>query len=80
MPHGEAKLKGVAGDWPDPASGYRRSMGEEQSWRTALARMSDAELEEFASELTETLPADDPMIVEVRYWLRRLRDNARGES
>lgn len=31
----------------------------------------------FAAELTETLPPDDPMIIEVRYWLRRMRDTAR---
>ncbi|MCW2945175.1 MAG: hypothetical protein JWR24_1892 [Actinoallomurus sp.] len=47
------------------------------SWRDTLKRMSDAELDEFAAELTEELPPDDPMIVEVRYWLRRFRDETR---
>jgi hypothetical protein len=55
-------------------------MGERDSWRDLLARMSDAELDEFAADLTETLRPDDPMIVEVRYWLRRLRDTCRGDA
>jgi hypothetical protein len=42
-----------------------------------LRHADDAVLDQFASELTEDLPADDPMIVEVRYWLRRMRDDAR---
>jgi hypothetical protein len=43
-----------------------------------LRRADDAVLDQFAAELTETLPPDDPMIVEVRYWLRRMRDAARA--
>jgi hypothetical protein len=50
--------------------------GGGDAWRAALARMSDADLDEFAAELTETLPPDGPLIVEVRYWLCRLRDEA----
>jgi hypothetical protein len=42
-----------------------------------LRQADDAVLDQFAAELTETLPPDDPMIIEVRYWLRRMRDTAR---
>jgi hypothetical protein len=41
-----------------------------------LRHADDAVLDQFAAELTETLPPDDPMIIEVRYWLRRMRDTA----
>jgi hypothetical protein len=50
-----------------------------ESWTTWLGRASDGELDEFAAALTETLPPDDPLIIEVRYWLRRLRDDVRQE-
>jgi hypothetical protein len=43
-----------------------------------LRQADDAVLDQFAAELTETLSPDDPMIVEVRYWLRHMRDTARG--
>ena len=42
-----------------------------------LRNADDAVLDQFAAELTEDLPLDDPVIVEVRYWLRRMRDDAR---
>jgi hypothetical protein len=42
-----------------------------------LRHADDAMLDQFAAELTETLPPDDPMIIEVRYRLRRMRDTAR---
>jgi hypothetical protein len=45
-----------------------------------LRHADDGVLEQFAAELTETLPPDDPMIVEVRYWLRRMRDDARASG
>ena len=48
--------------------------GDPHEW---LRHADDAVLDQFAAELTETLPPDDPMIVEVRYWLRRMRDTAR---
>jgi hypothetical protein len=48
--------------------------GASHEW---LRHADDAVLDQFATELTETLPPDDPMIVEVRYWLRRMRDAAR---
>jgi hypothetical protein len=43
-----------------------------------LRHADDGVLDQFAAELTETLRPDDPMIVEVRYWLRRMRDDARA--
>jgi hypothetical protein len=48
--------------------------GDPYEW---LRCADDAVLDQFAAELTETLPPDDPMIIEVRYWLRRMRDTAR---
>jgi hypothetical protein len=48
--------------------------GDSYEW---LRHADDAVLDQFAAELTETLPPDDPMIIEVRYWLRRMRDTAR---
>jgi hypothetical protein len=50
------------------------------SWIVWLAEASDRELDAFADELTETLPADDPMIGEVREVLRRFRDALRSEG
>lgn len=50
------------------------SSGDPREW---LRNADDAVLDQFAAELTEDLPVDDPMIVEVRYWLRRMRDEAR---
>jgi hypothetical protein len=47
--------------------------GDSYEW---LRHADDAMLDQFAAELTETLPPDDPMIIEVRYWLRRMRDTA----
>ncbi|WP_344397791.1 hypothetical protein [Actinomadura alba] len=52
-------------------------MERRNSWTDWLQRASDGELDEFAAELTQELPVDDPMIIEVRYWLRRMRDAAR---
>ena len=49
--------------------------GDPYEW---LRHADDAVLDQFAAELTETLPLDDPMIVEVRYLLRRMRDAARA--
>jgi hypothetical protein len=51
--------------------------GDPHEW---LRHADDAVLDQFAAELTETLPPDDPMIVEARYWLRRMRDAARGDE
>jgi hypothetical protein len=53
--------------------------GDPHEW---LRHADGAVLDQFAAELTETLPPDDPMIVEVRYWLRHMRDAARerGEA
>jgi hypothetical protein len=51
--------------------------GDPHEW---LRHADDAVLDQFAAELTETLPPDDPMIVEVRYWLRHMRDAARGDE
>jgi hypothetical protein len=48
--------------------------GDPYEW---LRHADDAVLDQFAAELTETLPPDDPMIIEVHYWLRRMRDTAR---
>lgn len=48
-----------------------------EPWREWLRNADDGVLDEFAAELTETLPPDDPMIIEIRYWLRRMRDTAR---
>jgi hypothetical protein len=42
-----------------------------------LRDADDAVLDQFAAEFTEDLPVDDPMIAEVRYALRRMRDAAR---
>jgi hypothetical protein len=52
-------------------------VGRGEPWRTWLRYADDGVLDQFAAELTETLPPDDPMIIEVRYLLRRLRDAAR---
>jgi hypothetical protein len=52
-------------------------MGGGTPYREWLRHADDGVLEQFASELTQDLPADDPLIVEVRYWLRRMRDAAR---
>jgi hypothetical protein len=51
-------------------------MGEEQTWSEALRGKTDAQLDAYVDELTETLPADDPTVDEVRAWLRFLRDAA----
>jgi hypothetical protein len=48
------------------------------SWNNWLRRADDGELDQFAAELTEELPPDDPMIIDVRYWLRRMRDEGGG--
>ena len=53
-------------------------MGSGEPWKDWLRDADDGVLDEFAAELTEDLPLDDPMIVEVRYWLRRMRDAARA--
>lgn len=45
--------------------------------RTVPMRDRDAVLDRAAGELTETLPPDDPVIGEMWYWLRRMRDAAR---
>ena len=47
------------------------------SWSEWVRKASDGELDEFAAELTEELRPDDPMVIEVRYWLRRMRDAVR---
>jgi hypothetical protein len=52
-------------------------MDRGDSWIALLHGMTDEQIDAFAAELTETLPADDPMIVEVRDWLRKVRDTAR---
>lgn len=52
-----------------------REYGGVTSWTAWLGSASDGELDEFAAALTEPLPPDDPLIIEVRYWLRRLRDS-----
>jgi hypothetical protein len=50
------------------------------SWERWIRSASDAQLAEFAAALTETLPPDDPMIIEIRYGLRRMRDALRRED
>jgi hypothetical protein len=47
--------------------------GDPYEW---LRNADDAMLDQFTDELTETLPPDDPMIAEMRHWLRRMRDTA----
>jgi hypothetical protein len=51
--------------------------GDPYEW---LRQADDAVLDQFAAELTETLSPDDPMIVEVRYLLRNMRDAARRQA
>jgi hypothetical protein len=57
---------------------YRGGVGSGAPYEDWLRHADDGVLEQFAAELTETLPPDDPMIVEVRYLLRRMRDEARA--
>jgi hypothetical protein len=59
---------------------YRENVESGTPYQEWLRHADDGVLEQFAAELTETLPPDDPMIVEVRYWLRRMRDDARASG
>jgi hypothetical protein len=55
-------------------------MDRGDAWIAVLHGVSDEQLDAFAAELTEELPADDPMIGEVRDWLHKLRDACRDVS
>jgi hypothetical protein len=56
---------------------YREGMDRGESWIAVLHGMADEQLEAFAAELTEEIPAADPVIGEVRDCLHKLRDACR---